>query len=52
MEKLRMFVAQEPVVAASCLIAGFGTLSLSELSQKPYLIWDQMDGIWMPKLRH
>ncbi|KAH0980113.1 hypothetical protein GBA52_007290 [Prunus armeniaca] len=24
MEKLRMFVAQEPVVAASCLIAGFG----------------------------
>lgn len=29
MEKLRMFVAQEPVVAASCLIAGFGTLSLS-----------------------
>ncbi|KAJ4728095.1 Fiber protein Fb11, partial [Melia azedarach] len=24
MEKLRMFVAQEPVVAASCLIGGFG----------------------------
>lgn len=24
MEKLRMFVAQEPVVAASCLIAGIG----------------------------
>ncbi|KAF3439844.1 hypothetical protein FNV43_RR18122 [Rhamnella rubrinervis] len=24
MEKLRMFVAQEPVVAASCLIAGVG----------------------------
>lgn len=24
MERLRMFVAQEPVVAASCLIAGFG----------------------------
>ncbi|CAA6672977.1 unnamed protein product [Spirodela intermedia] len=23
-ERLRMFVAQEPVVAASCLIAGFG----------------------------
>ena len=24
MEKLKMFVVQEPVVAASCLIAGFG----------------------------
>ncbi|XP_078439595.1 uncharacterized protein LOC144709823 isoform X2 [Wolffia australiana] len=24
MGRLRMFVAQEPVVAASCLIAGFG----------------------------
>ncbi|CAN4111430.1 unnamed protein product [Withania somnifera] len=24
MGKLRMFVVQEPVVAASCLIAGFG----------------------------
>ncbi|XP_018437894.1 uncharacterized protein LOC108810268 [Raphanus sativus] len=24
MEKLRMFVAQEPVVAASCLIGGVG----------------------------
>ncbi|KAK4379178.1 hypothetical protein RND71_001040 [Anisodus tanguticus] len=24
MAKLRMFVVQEPVVAASCLIAGFG----------------------------
>ncbi|XP_068660843.1 uncharacterized protein [Aristolochia californica] len=24
MEKLRMLVVQEPVVAASCLIAGFG----------------------------
>ncbi|CAN4108445.1 unnamed protein product [Withania somnifera] len=24
MVKLRMFVVQEPVVAASCLIAGFG----------------------------
>ncbi|PNX65897.1 hypothetical protein L195_g062825, partial [Trifolium pratense] len=23
MEKLKMFVVQEPVVAASCLIAGF-----------------------------
>ncbi|KAL2345918.1 hypothetical protein Fmac_007203 [Flemingia macrophylla] len=23
-EKLKMFVVQEPVVAASCLIAGFG----------------------------
>lgn len=27
MEKLKIFVVQEPVVAASCLIAGFGTLS-------------------------
>ncbi|KAJ0986137.1 hypothetical protein J5N97_004493 [Dioscorea zingiberensis] len=26
MEKLKIFVVQEPVVAASCLIAGFGTL--------------------------
>ncbi|XP_019228058.1 PREDICTED: uncharacterized protein LOC109209269 [Nicotiana attenuata] len=24
MEKLKMFVVQEPVVAVSCLIAGFG----------------------------
>ncbi|CAL5331841.1 unnamed protein product [Camellia sinensis] len=24
MEKLKIFVVQEPVVAASCLIAGFG----------------------------
>ncbi|ESW19321.1 hypothetical protein PHAVU_006G114500 [Phaseolus vulgaris] len=24
MEKLKMFVVQEPVVTASCLIAGFG----------------------------
>ncbi|KAJ6940541.1 hypothetical protein NC652_006854 [Populus alba x Populus x berolinensis] len=24
MEKLRMFIAQEPVVAASCLIGGIG----------------------------
>ncbi|XP_060213398.1 uncharacterized protein LOC132640700 [Lycium barbarum] len=24
MERLKMFVVQEPVVAASCLIAGFG----------------------------
>ncbi|RYR52820.1 hypothetical protein Ahy_A06g027691 [Arachis hypogaea] len=24
MEKLKMFIVQEPVVAASCLIAGFG----------------------------
>jgi len=29
MEKLRMFVAQEPVVAASCLIAGIGKFSSS-----------------------
>ncbi|KAL5220150.1 hypothetical protein ABZP36_024863 [Zizania latifolia] len=28
MGKLRVFVVQEPVVAASCLIAGFGILSL------------------------
>ena len=27
MGRLRIFVVQEPVVAASCLIAGFGTLS-------------------------
>jgi hypothetical protein len=25
MEKLKIFVVKEPVVAASCLIAGFGT---------------------------
>ncbi|CAL5200913.1 unnamed protein product [Lathyrus oleraceus] len=24
MEKLKMFIVQEPVVAASCLVAGFG----------------------------
>lgn len=27
MEKLKMFVVQEPVVAASCLIGGIGTYS-------------------------
>jgi len=27
MEKLKIFVVKEPVVAASCLIAGFGTRS-------------------------
>jgi hypothetical protein len=27
MGRLRVFVVKEPVVAASCLIAGFGTLS-------------------------
>lgn len=26
MQKLKIFVVKEPVVAASCLIAGFGTL--------------------------
>lgn len=29
MEKLKIFVVQEPVVAASCLIAGFGEFSSS-----------------------
>lgn len=33
MDKLKIFVVKEPVVAASCLIAGFGTLpSYSPLS--------------------
>nr|CAB3478068.1 unnamed protein product [Digitaria exilis] len=31
MGRLRIFVVQEPVVAASCLIAGFGTLSSSSV---------------------
>jgi hypothetical protein len=31
MEKLKIFVVKEPVVAASCLIAGFGTRPLSSL---------------------
>lgn len=31
MEKLRMFVAQEPVVAASCLMGAFGIQSLNAL---------------------
>ena len=43
MEKLKMFVAQEPVVAASCLIAGVGAFSsihicicsLASLSKNP-----------------
>ncbi|KAI8544940.1 hypothetical protein RHMOL_Rhmol07G0004600 [Rhododendron molle] len=35
MEKLKMFVVQEPVVTASCLIAGFGT-SLHPLPQTPF----------------
>jgi hypothetical protein len=34
MRKLRIFVAQEPIVAASCLIAGFGTLF--PLPQSPF----------------
>jgi hypothetical protein len=31
MGKLKIFVVKEPVVAASCLIAGFGTRPLSSL---------------------
>lgn len=34
MERLKMFVVQEPVVAASCLIAGVGTLSRSLIYPK------------------
>lgn len=28
MDKLKMFVAQEPIVAASCLLGGVGTFPL------------------------
>ncbi|KAG5538212.1 hypothetical protein RHGRI_018963 [Rhododendron griersonianum] len=35
MEKLKMFVVQEPVVTASCLIAGFGTF-LHPFPQRPF----------------
>ncbi|KAF8413334.1 hypothetical protein HHK36_001313 [Tetracentron sinense] len=54
MEKLKMFVVQEPVVAASCLIAGVGCskleldaqlcyfcfCSLRHLSQRCSSLWD------------
>jgi hypothetical protein len=37
MGRLRIFVVQEPVVAASCLIAGFGTLcSQSRLPRESF----------------
>ncbi|QCD77514.1 hypothetical protein DEO72_LG1g1139 [Vigna unguiculata] len=36
MEKLKMFVVQEPVVAASCLIAGFGILKSPNLNSPPF----------------
>lgn len=37
MEKLRMFVAQEPVVAASCLIGGVGNMN-----PNPNLLFDSL----------
>ncbi|KAB2003090.1 hypothetical protein ES319_D11G107800v1 [Gossypium barbadense] len=40
MQKLKIFVVQEPVVAASCLIAGFGEFSSSlsfNLINHPFL---------------
>lgn len=36
MEKLKMFVVQEPVVTASCLIAGFGILKNPNLNFLPF----------------
>lgn len=36
-EKLKMFVVQEPVVAASCLIGGIGTYSF--LSQALIIVY-------------
>ncbi|OEL21247.1 hypothetical protein BAE44_0017734 [Dichanthelium oligosanthes] len=40
MGRLRVFVVQEPVVAASCLIAGFGTLSSpSHLPRESYSVF-------------
>ncbi|KAJ0803262.1 hypothetical protein HanPI659440_Chr03g0137861 [Helianthus annuus] len=37
MQKLRMFVVQEPIVAASCLIGGFGNPSSFSLSLSAFL---------------
>lgn len=45
MEKLKMFVVQEPVVAASCLIAGVGkffSIFIIDLAQPSNLI-----SVWM-----
>ncbi|KAL6618863.1 hypothetical protein ACP70R_034002 [Stipagrostis hirtigluma subsp. patula] len=51
MEKLKIFVVKEPVVAASCLIAGFGTGLFLPAVVRPILdSWETAEKVPPPPL--